>query len=306
MINEAPSWGGPWTSQRVDVSLHRHFRVWVEAAWVDTDGTVFGWYHHEPSGICPGDKLTTPKIGAVVSYDGGRTIIDLGIVLESGEAPNCSAKNGFFAGGHGDFSVILDRDGEYFYFLFTNYGGGQEEQGIVIARMAFEDRHHPVGSVRKYYQGEWDEPGIGGRMTPIYAVGQAWEAEDADSFWGPAIHWNTQLQQYVMVMNRSCCSPNWPMEGVYIAYSMDLSNPATWGRANKILDGREAGGYYPQVVGMSPGETDSLVGAKARLFVQGVSRWEISFPVLPVEDEEPGSGDEISPVMPVDPFTRKK
>jgi hypothetical protein len=81
---------------------------------VDGDGTIYGWYHNEPGGICSGGKLTAPRIGAVVSYDGGDTFFDLGLVLSSGDPPDCNAKNGFFAGGHGDFSVILDRDQAYF------------------------------------------------------------------------------------------------------------------------------------------------------------------------------------------------
>src|SRR5574340_986078 len=117
-----------------------HYPLWIEAAWPDADGTVYAWYHHEPGGVCAGKSLTAPRIGALVSKDGGRTFRDLGIVLSSGDAPNCGAQNGFFAGGHGDFSVILDQSGQYFYFLFTNYSGAVGSQGVATARMAFDDR----------------------------------------------------------------------------------------------------------------------------------------------------------------------
>ena len=66
---------------------------------------------------------------------------DLGTVLEA--RPNTlkpEAQNGYFAGGHGDFSVILDQEQRYFYFLFDNYSGPLEHQGVAVARMAFEDR----------------------------------------------------------------------------------------------------------------------------------------------------------------------
>jgi hypothetical protein len=89
--------------------------------------------------------LTAPKVGAAISRDGGITVQDLGIVLESGDAVDCAAKNGFFAGGHGDASVILDRENKYFYLFFTNYGGPVWEQGVAVVRIAFEDRHQPVG-----------------------------------------------------------------------------------------------------------------------------------------------------------------
>jgi hypothetical protein len=124
-------------AQPVQFDSAEHSPVWFEGAWADDDGTLFLWYHHEPGGLCPGSDLTAPRIGAAISYDGGATVQDLGIVLESGDPIDCSAKNGFFAGGHGDISVVLDHDRQYFYFFFTNYGGPLEGQGIAVARLAF-------------------------------------------------------------------------------------------------------------------------------------------------------------------------
>jgi len=120
-----------------------HYPLWIEGVWEDADGTVYAWYHHEADGGCVYRGFRTPQIGALVSSDGGKTFYDLGIVLSSGDVPNCGAQNGYFAGGHGDFSVILDRNREYFYFLFTNYGGPSSAQGVAVARMAFQDRANP-------------------------------------------------------------------------------------------------------------------------------------------------------------------
>ncbi len=273
-----------------------HYPLWIEAAWVDVDGTVYGWYHHEPGGVCPGKSLTAPRIGALVSKDGGKTFQDLGIVLSSGDAPNCSAQNGFFAGGHGDFSVILDQDSEYFYFLFTNYGGAG--QGVSVARMAFEDRANPKGTVWKYYQGDWNQPGEGGAVTPVFPASVSWAAPDTNSFWGPSVHFNTFLNQYVAVLNHACCKPGWPQEGIYLTFIPDLSQPSGWTAPTKILDAGKIGfapGYYPQVFGTNPGETDTLAGEVARLFVKGVSKWEIVFSASTSyeypEDPEPPPDD---------------
>ncbi len=256
-----------------------HHPIWIESVWRDEDGTIYGWYHHEPGGLC-GGKLTAPKIGALVSTDGGLSFRDLGIVLESGDPIYCGAENGFFAGGHGDFSVILDRDRNFFYFLFDNYGGAQWTQGVAIARMAFADRAEPQGAVHKYANGDWTEPGIGGTVTPILPASVAWSYSHTDSFWGPAIHWNTAIEKYVVLLNRACCKPGWPQEGVYVMFGTDLSDPATWTRPSKILDSSQIGfapGYYPQVFGTGEGETDTLAGQQPRLFVKGVSKWEIHF-----------------------------
>lgn len=300
MISVADNWSaGEWNSQEIDVSLQQHVPLWIESAWRDRDGTVFGWYHHEPAGVCGSSDLTAPKIGAVVSYDGGKTILDLGIVLESGEPLDCNSQNGFFAGGHGDFSVILDRNRRYFYFFFTNYAGELATQGVVAARMAFGDRFRPAGAVYKYHAGRWDEPGIGGRVTPIFGARQSWQRADTDSFWGPAVHWNTFLRQYVMLLNRSCCRTGWPQEGIYVAFSKDPADLASWLEPRRIMDGKEANGYYPQVVGQGPGESDSLAGERARLYVHGVSRWLITFLPGGVSGDEPiTGGDRPVPVTP--------
>ena len=136
--------------REIVVDSQDRFPMWIEAAWQDEDGTVYAWYHHEPGGVCPHSSLSAPQIGALVSTDGGATFKDLGIVLSAVDPPDCSAQNGFFAGGHGDFSVILDLQQRYFHFLFSNYGGDLAGQGVAIARMAFEDRANPVGAVWKY------------------------------------------------------------------------------------------------------------------------------------------------------------
>ena len=288
----------PYETEQIVVDHREHFPMWIEATWADVDGTLYGWYHHEAGGLCPGSTLTAPRIGAVVSYDGGRTFYDKGIILASGDPVDCSAKNGFFAGGHGDFSVIVDRERTYFYFLFGNYGGDVGGQGVAVARLAFEDRDNPVGAVRKYFDGAWDEPGLGGRVTPVFPAAVSWQRADTNSFWGPSVHWNTHLGIYVVLLNHACCMPNWPQEGIYVSFNADLSNPGGWTTPEVLLrDIGYAPGYYPQVLGTGPEDTDTVVGETARLYVQGLSKWQITFhkaeavepvPEEPAEPQEPG------------------
>jgi hypothetical protein len=278
----------------VHVEPRAHYPVWIEAAWIDDDGTIYGWYHHEPQGLCPGNGLTAPKIGAAVSYDNGYSYHDLGIVLTSPDPIDCSAQNGFFGSGNGDFSVILDQERRYFYFFFTHYGGDISHQGIAVARLAFEDRKSPAGAVWKYFKGEWSEPGLGGDMTPIFQTRVAWQRADADSFWGPAIHWNTHLQSYVILLNRTCCQPNWPQEGIYFSTNPDLSSPENWVRPERIINAADADvGFYPQVIGLGADETDTVAGEIARLYVHGKSHWEILFST--------SDGKDPDPVDPTDP-----
>lgn len=279
-LSEGANVFGPWDTREVDFRSLYAMPHWMEAVWSDDDGTIWGWYHSEPIGLVGSSTLTAPKIGAVVSFDGGNTLHDLGILLESSEPLDPAAQNGYFAGGNGDCSVILDRDRQFFYFLFDNYGGPAESQGVVIARMAFEDRFNPVGKVFKYCDGEWREAGLGGRTTPIFPVRRAWNFKDPDALWGPSIHWNTHLNCYVMLLNRAQGEPGWAQEGIYVSFSPDLSNPERWSEPVKILDKSEFPAwyfFYPQVMGLEEGGTDTLAGRTARLFVGGVSKWEIDF-----------------------------
>ncbi|MEZ5355826.1 MAG: hypothetical protein R2762_24595, partial [Bryobacteraceae bacterium] len=107
-------------SQAVLLDSYAHVPLWIESAWMSDEGVLYAWYHHE-SWAC--GALSSPRIGALVSGDSGRSFTDLGIVLESGYPDDCGAENGYFAGGHGDFTVTLDRERRYFYFHFDNYSG---------------------------------------------------------------------------------------------------------------------------------------------------------------------------------------
>lgn len=98
--------------------------------------------------------------------------------------------------------------------------------------------------------------------------------ENTDSFWGPSVHWNTHLEAYVVLMNRSCCTTGFPQEGIYAAFNSDLSKPTGWTKPKKILGDV---GWYPQVLGLGAGETDSVAGKEARLYVNGQSRWKVTF-----------------------------
>ncbi len=263
----------PLKARAVHLNSYIHFPLWIEATWVDDDGTLYAWYHHEQWACSP---RSVPKIGALVSRDGGYSFQDLGIILESGYPSDCSAGNGIFAGGHGDFTVLLDPWRLYFYFYFTNYSGPLASQGVAVARMAFADRARPVGRVSKFYQNFWAETGLGGRVTAILPARVSWSNPQTDSFWGPSLHWNVFLNQYVMLLTRSCCAPGWPTEGIYISFNPDLSNPQAWTAPAKIVDSDEAW-WYPQVIGLRPGRTDKIAGRIARFYMGGESRWEIVF-----------------------------
>ncbi len=264
--------------------------IWFEAVWKDADGTLLLWYHTEPR-VCEDGKKARPQIGAAISRDGGYTVDDLGIILDAADEANCSAGNEFFAAGHGDMSAVYDPQTEHFYFFFTNYGGALASQGIVLARMAFADRYEPVGKVHKYYNGAWEEPGLRGLTTPLFPARRSWAETNMLSHWGPAVHWNQYLNQWVMLLNEACCEENWPQTGIWISYGTDLSNLESWTRPVQLL-GRgqlpKQPGFYPQILGLEPGVgTDTLGGKISRLYVHGISDWEIEFDFAKPEVSDP-------------------
>jgi hypothetical protein len=277
-------------TQKVWITPPPKMPTWMEAVWMDSTGILFGWYHQEDHSVCPVTKLAVPRIGAAVSYDGGASFKDLGFVLASGDPIDCSSLNGFFAGGHGDFSVVPDRSGKFFYFLFSNYGGARKTQGVAVARMAMEDRFTPVGRVLKYFDGSWSQPGLGGAITPIFRAKVAWQRTDTNAFWGPSVHWNTYLGTYVMLLNHSCCTAGWPQKDVRVAFNPDLAKPDGWSVPQTIVEG---GGWYPQVLGIGSEGTDSVAGRVARLYMYGRSGAIITFqkpkPEPPAETPPPAN-----------------
>lgn len=251
---------------------------WIEATHKADDGKLYMWYHNEPP-LASG--RTAPRIGAMVSTDNGLTWRDLGIVLEApAGSNNIESANKYFVGGNGDFMVIADLKKEYFYFFISTYHKDKAEQGVALARMRYEDRNAPKGKVFKWHRGAWIEPGLGGHVTPIFPAAIDWHQPDADAFWGPSIHWNTYLNLWVMLLNRAK-DKDWTQEGIYVSFNADLANPAGWTSPAKILDANELekSKWYPQVMGtdVAKCETDKLAGRKARLFVAGLSKWEIVF-----------------------------
>jgi hypothetical protein len=129
--------------------------------------------------------MTAPFIGAAVSYDNGQTWDDLGLILAGGpETLNLDAPNFWFAGGNGDFTVILDHQGDCFYFLFGAYYKDAREQGVSLARMHYEELRSPVGKVTKWCDGDWSQPGLNGHVTPILPAKGDWYGEAPDAFWG--------------------------------------------------------------------------------------------------------------------------
>jgi hypothetical protein len=252
--------------------------VWMEAVIEDLDGTLYGYYHNENTAtVCPGSGKVIPRIGAARSTDHGLTWTSLGIGLEAPPGSfDCQTNDVYFVGGVGDFSVQLDADSRDLYIFFSQYN--RRSQGVGVARLAWADRDTPVGKVMVFSNGvpSGTVRSIYPSAAPIFPTSERWNDNDTvvDAFWGPAVHWNVFLDQYVMLLNRAK-DTNWKQEGIYVSYNRRLDDPASWTPPVKILSG---GRWYPQVMGIEAGAgTDKVAGRSARFFMGGTSEHLIQF-----------------------------
>jgi hypothetical protein len=262
--------------------------TWFEAIIPDVDGTWYGFYHNEwPAEVCNDPDRMIPRIGAARSRDYGATWQDLGVVLASSpRSHDCGSANEYFVGGVGDFSVMLDDEQRYLYFFFSQYASRDTAQGVSVARMAWADRDAPSGKMSVWWRNDTWIPTreiqtAGGAAfiypsgSPIYPVTDAWhDGMTVDAFWGPSVHWNTYLQQYVMLLNRAR-DASWTQEGIYVAFAPRLNEPSLWSTPQRLMTG---GPWYPQVLGTEAGTgTDRLAGERARFFLGGRSEYVIQF-----------------------------
>lgn len=309
------SYGHPYQNSGPDVfhlgnrvstklgALNDKLYIWIEATWKDEDdGVLYGAYHYEPDAICVSNNHlpTMPRIGWIRSRDNGATWEDLGFIIAAAPcAVRCASASPWDVGGTGDFVFYLDEKKEYFYFYGTSYDARFQEQGVWAARMCYADRQNPSGKVMKWYREGWNEPGLGGHVTPVFPATRDYHQKDGEMFWGPAIHWNTYLSTYVMFLNHAV-DTKLTQDGIYISFNPQVGNPVGWTTPRLVLNRTEIqevmartrvsptkleNGWYPEVIGTQKGETDKVAGRTARFFMAGVSKQTITF-VKP--GEKPG------------------
>jgi hypothetical protein len=247
---------------------------WIESVWRAPDDRLFGWYHAEEVVPCA-KRLFLPHIGALRSDDEGRTWRLVGEVLRVPYAEaDCGYQNGFLTGGYGDFCVVSDRPADWFYLHYSAYVADERAQGVSVLRYPVSAADRPA-ALEIWCDGRW-QPNVG-RLegTPIFGVRRGWRHRDPAAFWGPAIHYNRDLDCFVMLLNwTENGASDIVQRGVFVSYNDNLANPAGWSVPRQIVEG---GSWYPQAIGLGPDDGDTLAGAEARFFLSGFSAWSIRF-----------------------------
>lgn len=272
--------------------------VWFEAVVADEQDVWYALYHNEiPSERCERLDRTQPQVGLMRSEDQGATWTNLGILLRAHpERVACGTGNAYFVGGIGDISAVLNEDRTDLYIFFSQYSPKPSGQGVSVARLPWAHRDDPIGRVDVWVDGIWqrpevlEDPGsddpdgdaaiaptfVSPEGTALFPTERPWHDDDpgGDAFWGPSVHWNTHLEQWVMLLNRTL-DDDWSQDGVYVSFSPTLDDPTQWTPPARILEG---GPWYPQVIGLEPGEgTDTRAAEIARLFVGGRSSYLLRF-----------------------------
>ena len=222
MGNEGPSNGyndgGSWL-----MSVFRH----------NESDTLIGFYHGESHWYPRNGDFTAWKSTCLAySYDNGYTWVDKGQIITS-NTPKPESRRW---GGSGDCCVIWDS-------VNNRWNCYHQEHNIRLA-VSYDPLGAP-GTWKKYYNGEFNEEGLGGKSSPL---------SDISSIAGsnPSVHWNTFYNKWVMVYY------SWA-GGIYVSLSGDGVN---WEYPKKIVHKNP----YDVTQATIIGETDTKAGKLARLY----------------------------------------
>jgi hypothetical protein len=174
------------------------------------------------------------SLGMAVSKDDGRSFEKLGPVITSSQPKR--------AGGRADQGcgeACLTGGATKEPLLWAYYTDHSRLDGhgvqICLARCRSTDRGRPH-TWKKFYQGAFDEPGLGGRETPVMSA----QALPGDAI-NPQVSYVGELASYVMVFNivayqdlakaaKPAAKPE--LSGIYIACSPD---GIRWSKPTQLL-----------------------------------------------------------------------
>ena len=193
------------------------------------------------------------SVALATSYDDGRSFRKVGPVITS---PLPKDPHGHADQGCGEPCMLLSHNGAYYYAYYTSHSraDGRGVQ-ICLARSRETDRGVP-GTWFKYYEHLFEEPGLGGRDTPVMSAA----AMKGDALF-PQVTYLPALGAYIMVFNihvyRELTADGEPQEsGIYAAWSADgirWSPPVQLVRIRVLpLLGREIG-WHPTLLVTSRG-----------------------------------------------------
>ena len=206
---------------------------WLMSVFRHKSDTLIGFYHGE-SHWYPrnGDYTAWKTICLAYSYDNGYTWEDQGPIVTSNR-PKPETRTW---GGAGDCCVVWDS-------VNNRWNCYHQEHDIRLA-VSYDPLGAP-GTWKKYYNGEFNEDGLGGMSSPISKLSGIGGAN-------PSVHWNTFYEKWVMTYH------GWN-GNIYVTLSSD---GVSWEYPKKIISKQTYNRWYPTIIG----ETDIKAGRLARLY----------------------------------------
>ncbi|MEU6949042.1 RICIN domain-containing protein [Streptomyces sp. NPDC046316] len=198
----------------------------LAGVWVDPDtGAWYGLVHNEFTPQPFGDGVHYDGIDYAISTDRGRTwsikshVITSPYSTKRGDAVAFPQQTYHY--GDGDPRLFVDTASGYFYVYYgsriVEKGGGWKAFHAHVARAPISGKMAP-GSWRKWYDGAWTEPGVGGResnMVPVDAAGTTGYTPVSDEY-DPANTGTVSRQVAAGLMPPT--SPLFVMDITYNAY----------------------------------------------------------------------------------------
>lgn len=209
--------------------------MWLMSVFRQDEDKLLGFYHaedHWPMQPNP-NWAVWKSIGRTTSTDNGFTWNNQEQIITAETVKPLQTANG----GAGDFGVVWDKKNSRWICYY--------QEGFVYMAMSSDPEGKP-GTWYKYYEGDFTEPGIGGKQSKIPGL------EDTPGA-NPSIHFNTYLNEYVMVWG------GWDPAVIYISKSEDLIH---WDKPEVLANYPDKKLWYPTIIG----ESDQEAGMTARLY----------------------------------------
>ena len=220
-------------------------------AVVRSNSKLYAFYQAEDSEGLPANTLFGVSgfylsIGLAESNDDGYTWAKKGQIIRCAKPKEWAIDPHQGGRGVGLPGGLADASERHFYIYYTDLSTPQGGTGgqICVARCSLDDGPPLPGNWKKYFQGDFTEPGLGGRETPIidlYASGHTGARYARPTY-------SKSLGKYVMVFNVNQAK-EWadglPAQnsGIYLALSDDLIK---WSGQVKLVSN-----YTQRVLGKS-------------------------------------------------------
>ncbi len=117
--------------------------------------TVLGFIHAETACHYEANSQTHMSTALAVSADDGLTWTSYGQILTGTDTPTANKQT-----GEGSCSTVNGQDGYYYAYCYRN-----RDHALIVARGPVSDPR--PGQWMKFFQGQWDQPGLGGDATSL-------------------------------------------------------------------------------------------------------------------------------------------